>query len=154
MIQETTTTLWSIIKSNLFSFTAMICGLLAPIQPILLLVFSFIILDTFMGVWSAKKTNVKITSRRLSSFITKMLVYAGVIILTYGLDKLLLGEFLLMVVSVNLFATKVSAIALILAEIYSIDEKLVNVKGKGIWHYFKRLIGVAKLIKKETDGLK
>lgn len=152
MIQETTT-LWGIIKSNLFTFFSMIFGLLAPIQPILLLVFVFIFLDTVMGVWASKKLKKQITSRKLSAFISKMLVYGSVVILTYALDKLLLGEFLLMLVSINLLATKVAAIALIIAEVYSIDEKLVNVKGKGIWHYFKRLIGVAKLIKKEADGL-
>ena len=152
MIQETTT-LWSIIKSNAVTFFSMICALLAPIQPILLLVFIFIMLDTVMGVWASKKLKKEITSRKLSAFISKMLVYGGVVILTYALDKLLLGEFLLMFVSVKLLATKVAAIALILAEVYSIDEKLVNVKGKGIWHYFKRLIGVAKLIKKEADEL-
>lgn len=141
------------IKSNLDTFFAMCFGLLAPIQPILLLVFAFIIADTFFGVWSAKKTSKKLSSRKLSTFIGKMLVYAFVIILTYALDTLLLGEFLLKIVSINLLATKVSAIALILNECYSIDEKLRNVNGKGIWHYIKQLISVAKLIKKESKEL-
>jgi putative flippase GtrA len=153
MIQETTT-LWTIIKSNLGQFFAMCFGLLAPIQPILLLVFGFIIADTVAGIWCSKKTGIKITSRRLSAFIAKMLVYSAVVILTYGLDKLLLGEFLLHIVSINLLATKVAAMALIFAEVYSIDEKLIRVTGKGIWHYFKRLIGLAKMIKKEAKDLK
>ena len=152
MFQETTSLL-AIIKSNFFTFFSIICGLLAPIQPILLLVFAFIVIDTVMGVWASKKLKREITSKKFSTFISKMLVYGLVVILTYALDKLLLGEFLFIFVSINLLATKVAAIALIVAEVYSIDEKLVNVKGKGIWHYFKRLIGVAKLIKKEANDL-
>jgi hypothetical protein len=150
---EQSTTLWSIIKSNLGQFFVMCFGLLAPIQPILLLVFAFIMADTVAGIWCSKKTGVKITSRRLSAFISKMLVYAAVVILTYGLDVLLLGEFLLHIVSINLLATKVSAIALIFAEVYSIDEKLIRVTGKGIWHYFKRVIGLAKMIKKQKEEI-
>lgn len=144
----------AVTKNNFGVFGGMIFGLLSPIQPILLLVFAFIVADTIFGVWAARKTNKKITSRRLSSFIGKMIVYSCAVILTYALDKLLLGEFLLHIISINLLATKVTSMALIFAEIFSIDEKLVMVKKKGIWDYFKQLLGVAKKIKKEAEELK
>ena len=154
MIQETTT-LWATLKANCGPFLAIAFGLLAPIQFILLLVGAFIIADTAFGVWAAHKTGKQLTSRKLSKFISKMFVYMGVIVLTYALDTLLLGEFLLHIVSIDMVATKVTALALIFAEVFSIDEKLKMVNtGKGLWYYFKRLIGVAKLIKKETEELK
>lgn len=144
---------WNLIKEYASVFVGTILGLLSPIQPILLLVAAFILADTVAGVWCAKKTGKKITSRKLSTFIGKMLVYSAVVILTYGLDKLLLGEFLLKVVSINLLATKVAAIALIFAEVFSISEKMEMVTGKGLWFHFKRLLNIAKMVKKETKEL-
>lgn len=154
MINSTLAATWAALKTNAGTFFAMCLGLLAPIQPILILVFAFIMLDTAFGVWAAKKTGQKVSSRRLSAFIGKIIVYAGAVILTFALDKLLLGEFLMSIISIDLLATKVTAIALILNEIWSVDEKLKNVKGKGLWHYFKRVVFVAKLIKKEAKELK
>lgn len=129
-------------------------GLLAPIQFILLLVGAFIAADTCFGVWAAKKQKKKITSHRFSSFIGKMLVYQAVVILAYALDVNLLGEFLLAIVSVKLLLTKLVAIALIVNECYSISEKIENVTGKGIWFYFKQILGLAKFVKKEVEDLK
>lgn len=153
MINETITGLLTALKSNITIFLGVCIGLLAPIAPILLLVFVFIIADTVFGIWSSKKLKQPIKSRRLARFISKMLVYGAVVIITYAMDVLLLGEFLLMIVSIKLLATKVAAIALIVNEVFSIDEKLRNVNNKGIWDYFKRVIGIAKMIKKETDEL-
>lgn len=152
MLQETTT-LWSTIKAKAAEFFGFAFALIAPIHFILLLVGAFILADTIAGVWCAKKTGKKITSNRLSKFISKMLVYNAVVILAFALDINLIGEFLLHIVSVNLLFTKITAIALIVNECYSIDEKLVNVKGKGIFGYFKQLLGVAKYVKKEAKEL-
>jgi hypothetical protein len=141
------------LKNNIYPLFAVAIGLLAPIQYILLLVGAFILADTVAGVWSSKKLGKKITSNRFSSVISKMLVYNSVVILAFALDVNLLGEFLLHIVSINLLFTKVAAIALITNECYSIDEKLRNVTGKGIWFYFKRLVGIAKTIKREAEEL-
>jgi len=153
MIQETITTLWAAFKINAAKFLSICFALLIPIQFMLLLVGAFIFADTVAGIWCAKKSNKKITSNRLSGIISKMLVYNSVVILAYALDVNLLGEFLLHIVSISLLLTKVTVIALITNELYSINEKLVNVKGKGIFDYAKQLLGVAKFIKKEAHDL-
>jgi hypothetical protein len=153
MIQETATTLWMAFKLNAAKFLSICFALLIPIQFMLLLVGAFILADTIAGIWSSRKLGKKITSNRLSGFISKMLVYNAVVILAYALDVNLLGEFLLHLVSINLLFTKVTVIALIVNECYSINEKLVNVKGKGIWDYAKQVLGVAKFIKKEAKEL-
>jgi hypothetical protein len=153
MIQETTT-LWVTLKANLLEFFGVIMALIAPIQAIIMLVFAFIIADTAFGIWSAKKTGKKLTSTKFSGFIGKMIVYLALLLLSYGLGALLLDEFLFYVIKIKLLTTKVTAIALCFAEIYSIDEKLKNVDPeKGIFYHFKRLLGVAKLVKQETDDL-
>lgn len=153
MIQETTG-LWAIIKSNATQFAGVIMGLIAPVQFILLLVFAFIAADTVAGIWAAHKTGKKISSRKFSSFIGKMVVYASLVLLSYGLDALLLGEFLLYIVKIKLLTVKITAIALCFAEVFSIDEKMKMVKpGEGLFFHFKRLLGVAKIIKKEAHEL-
>ena len=141
------------LKSKALLVLGSITGLLAPIQWVLLLVGMFIVLDTCFGIWAAYKTQKKLTSRRFSKFISKMFIYQLVIITVYALDKLLLGEFLLHFINIQLVLTKVTAICLIFAEVFSIDEKLKMVKGKDLWSYFKRVVGLAKRIKSETEDL-
>jgi hypothetical protein len=80
-------------------------------------------------------------------------VYNSVVILAFALDVNLVGEFLMHIVSIHLLFTKVTAIALIVNECYSINEKLVNVTGKGIFTYFKQVLGIAKYVKKEAKEL-
>ena len=154
MIKETTT-LFASIKAKAGLIFGSALALLAPIQWVLLLVGAFIAADTIFGMYTAKKLGIKLTSRKFSAFISKMLIYQAVVILVYALDVLLLGEFFLMIVSIPMVLTKVAAIALVVVEIFSIDEKLKMLKdGKGIWYHFKRLIGIAKLLKKTAKDLK
>lgn len=150
MIQELTTLL-ATIKSKAYIFLGAAFGLLLPIQNILLLVGFMIIADTAFGIWCAKKTGKKLTSSKLSAFISKMLVYQLTIISFYAIDKLILGEFLLNYISVPLVVTKFVALCLVANEIMSIDEKVVKVRGKGLWDMFKKMIGIAKYLKKEKD---
>jgi len=94
-----------------------------------------------------------LSSNGLSRFISKALTYNLLIITSYILDINLLGEFFLLVISIPLVITKLTVISLILNEIYSIDEKINNVSGYGLWHLFKRVLNLAKYIKKQKDQL-
>lgn len=126
-------------------------ALLSPIKIFLVLVGIFIFIDTILGIWAAKKTGIKIESRKLSKFISKMFVYNMVVILAFLLDKYLLGEFFLLFLSIPLAITKLTTIGLVLNEAYSMDEKVRNVKGVGIWDIFSKLLGLAKFIKKQKE---
>lgn len=155
MIKETFLSLISTIKSNMITIFGIITALLSPIKYLMILVGVFIIIDTIFGIYTSKKLGVKLTSRKLSKFISKMLVYQSVVILAFAIDKLLIGDLLLLVLSVPLTITKIVTLALVINESFSIDEKLRMVnKERGVWFYFKRTIGVAKLIKKETEKIK
>jgi len=129
-------------------------GLLSPIKYLLVLVGIWIVLDTILGIWAAKKQNIVITSRRMSAVLSKMLVYQGIVILAYVIDVTILGGIIALFISVPLLITKIATLMVLINESYSIDEKirLLN-ENKAIWFYFKRALGVAKVIKKETKDL-
>ena len=154
MIKDTTVTLAATFKSHCWTFIGIIAGLLAPIKWLMLLVGFMIVTDTVFGLWSSKKLGIKLESRKLSRFITKMLVYQLVVITVYMLDKIILGELLSLVTSIPMIATKIAALALVVAELFSIDEKLKNVNaGQGLWFHFSRLLRLAKTLKKEAKEL-
>lgn len=138
----------SIIKYSLLGLT-----LLAPIKIFVVLVGIFIFLDTCFGIWAAKMQKKPLKSSKLAKFISKLFVYNIVVITAYILDVNLLGEFFLLFLSIPLAITKITVLALVANEIYSIDEKIVNVKGFGLWDMFKRLLGVARFIKKQKDEI-
>lgn len=154
MVKDTTAALGATIKANGWPIFGIIATLLSPIKWIMVLVAIFIIADTIFGIWSARKLGMKLKSRKFARFISKMLVYQCVVITAFALDTLLLGEFFLLFISIPMIVTKGAALALIVAEIFSIDEKLKNVNAnQGIWFHFARLLQIAKRIKKETDEL-
>lgn len=154
MIRETLHTLITTIKSNMITIFGIITALLSPIKYLMILVGVFIVIDTIFGIYTSKKIGVKLTSRKLSRFISKMVVYQSVVILAFAIDKLLIGDLLLLVLSVPLTITKIATLALVINECFSIDEKLRMINSeKGLWFYFKQMIGIAKLIKKETDDI-
>jgi hypothetical protein len=154
MVKLTIEGLMTTIKSNPIKIFGFVLGLLSPIVWVMILVAVFIIFDTFFGLYTSHKLKVKFTSRKFSRFITKMLVYQGVIMTGYAIDHLLLGPFLLLFISIPLVVTKVIALTLIVAELVSIEEKLRMINdNKGIIFHLKRLLGLAKSIKTEVNEL-
>ena len=154
MFQTTFSSLITVIKSNSWSLFLIITSLLSPIKYLMFLVGCMIILDTIFGIWSSKKLGLKLQSRKFARFITKMLIYQVVLITAFALDNLILGEFFLLFISIKMLMVKAAALALISAEIFSIDEKLKNVNdGQGIWFHFSRLLKVAKFLKKESEDI-
>jgi hypothetical protein len=144
-----------ILSANLKYLFFAALSLLTPIKHLLVLVGFLIIIDTVLGVWSSKKRKVKITSNKLASVVSKMLVYQGVIIVAYAVDTLILGGIVAMFIQVPLFVTKVAALMVIINEGYSIDENIRAInKNKGTWFYFKKSIGVAQVLKREVDKIK
>jgi len=153
-IQEQATYLTVALKSSATRVMMIIAAFLAPIQGIMITVGICILADTIMGVWKAKKLKEKITSRRLSSIISKMFLYQATVVLIFAVDKFILNDIIQQFFTVPLMATKLVALTLISIELFSIDENFKAVKKKGFWDYFKELSARAKDIKNETDKLK
>ena len=133
--------------SILFSF-------LLPIYDIILLVGFAVFLDTITGVWSAIKTNQKITSRALSSIISKTLLYEATLILFYLMDVAILNDIVMSIFSVELLTTKVLALTLLSVEIISINENYKKVMNVDLWSALKNLFTRAKEIKSDIKDVK
>lgn len=124
-----------------------------PIVPLLLLVGLFILCDTILGIWAARRRGEKITSRKLGNIVPKMLLYQGAVIVGYMLDKLLLGEFINYVFNIDMLITKLIAMTLIFIETLSLNENMECITGKNIFISFKQMITRASNIKDKIKDI-
>jgi hypothetical protein len=113
-----------------------------------------ICIDTFTGIWKAKKLGDKITSRKLSSIISKLGLYELTVIMFFLIDKFILNDILLTFFSVPFMLTKVVALVLASIEVMSINENYKIVKGIDLWQSMKLLFARAKDIKEDLNKLK
>jgi hypothetical protein len=107
----------------------------------------FIIADTFIGVWKAKKLNIAITSRRLADVVKKMLIYQLATITFYCVDYAIIHDIVHSILSVEYALTKLLALVLISIEAYSIDESFKEATGKGLFERMADLIKKYKTVK-------
>lgn len=155
MLSTILSTMFVNIKSNILITSGVMISFLLPVQPLLICIFICTLVDAGFGIWASKKNNVKITSKRATHTLIKLLVYGTLVIIVFILDKLILGEFLRIFSDIENFGTKVTAILIVANEIYSVDEKLRGVnEGKGLYFYFKRALSAAKKVKSEVNELK
>jgi hypothetical protein len=125
-----------------------------PVSNLIFLVGFCIGLDTITGIWKAKKLKEKISSRKLSGIISKMMLYQITVILFFLIDNFILNAIILKFFSVPLMLTKIVALILISIELMSINENVIAVKGLNLWEAMRSLFARAKIIKTDIDGLK
>jgi hypothetical protein len=128
------------IQENIILVIASMGAFLLPIQPLMLLVGMMILLDTITGLWKAYKIKEKITSRKLSNVVSKMILYQGVVITLFILEKYALGEFVTYFVEVPYFLTKLISIILISIELMSMHENFEAITKINIWKAFKKIV--------------
>lgn len=143
-------------KSYLASVFTGLLLFFAPIQGLILSVGIAIMLDTFTGIFKSVKLHGwrSIRSRKLSNIISKMALYEVSIILLYPIDKFLLNELLLNVISVQFFSTKLTCVLLILVELTSIKENVEAALNVNVWKVLKNTINRAKEISQDVNELK
>jgi len=124
-----------------------------PIVQLILLVGLFILCDTILGIWAAKKRGERITSRKLGNIVPKMLLYQGAVIVGYMLDHFLLGEFVNYVFNIDMFITKLIAMTLIFIESVSLNENMECITGKNIFKSFTDMITRTAKIKSKIKDL-
>lgn len=112
----------------------------APVVPLLIVVGTFILLDTISGVIAAFKNKEKITSRKLSQVAIKMLIYQLVVISVYFLDVFILGGFAASFFAQDLIIVKLVSFVLISIEAKSINENIEKTLGINIIQYFRQLL--------------
>ena len=111
-------------------------------------------IDTITGIWKAKKLGEKISSRKLSSIISKLALYEITVIMFFLIDKFILNEIILTFFSVEFMLTKVVALVLASIEVMSINENYKVVKGIDLWQSMKLLFARAKEVKEDLNKLK
>jgi hypothetical protein len=142
------------IKNSLLKLITICFSFFLPISGILGLLFVLILADTATGIWKAKHQKQKITSRKLSAIISKLLLYELCVILFFLIDYFILNDIVLTVFSVPLMLTKVLALVLASIEIMSISENWRIVKGVNLWQSAKLLFTRAIDIKNDINKLK
>lgn len=128
----------------------------APIQQLVMVVGLVILCDTFTGIYKSVKLFgwKSIRSRKLSNIISKMVLYEVSIIVLFPIDKFLLNELLLNIVSVQYFSTKIACVLLVLVELTSIKENIEEALKIDIWKTLKNFIKRAKEVSNDVDDIK
>jgi Zn-dependent protease with chaperone function len=142
------------IKQSFTQILTVIGAFFLPISGILFLIGFAIVVDTITGIWKAKKLKIQITSRKLSTIISKMMLYEVAVIGFYLIDFWILNDIILKFFSVPLMLTKILSLILVSIEVMSINENYKAVKGIDIWQGMKNLFARAKEIKSDLNGLR
>ena len=142
------------IQSELLTLISICFAFFLPISGILLMIGVLIVIDTITGIWKAKKLGEKITSRKLSSIISKLALYEVTVIMFFLIDKFILNDIILTFFSVPFMLTKVVALVLASIEVMSINESYKQVHHLDLWQSMKLLFARAKDIKEDLNKLK
>ena len=142
------------IQSQLLTLISICFAFFLPISGILLMIGVLIVIDTITGIWKAKKLGEKITSRKLSSIISKLALYEVTVIMFFLIDKFILNDIILTFFSVPFMLTKIVALVLSSIEVMSINESYKQIYHLDIWQSMKLLFARAKDIKEDLNKLK
>jgi hypothetical protein len=142
------------IQSELLTLISICLAFFIPISGILIMIGVLIAIDTFTGIWKANKLGDKITSRKLSSIISKLALYEITVIMFFLIDRFILNDIILTFFSVPFMLTKVVALVLSSIEVMSINENYKVVKGIDLWQSMKLLFARAKDIKDDINKIK
>jgi hypothetical protein len=142
------------IQSQLLTLISICFAFFLPISGILLMIGVLIVIDTITGIWKAKKLGEKITSRKLSSIISKLALYEITVIMFFLIDRFILNDIILTFFSVPFMLTKIVALVLSSIEVMSINESYKQVYHLDLWQSMKLLFARAKDIKEDLNKLK
>jgi len=142
------------IQQELLTIVSICFAFFLPISGILIMIGVLICIDTFTGIWKANKLEEKITSRKLSSIISKLALYEITVIMFFLIDQFILNDIILTFFSVPFMLTKVVALVLASIEVMSINENYKVVKGIDLWQSAKLLFARAKEVKDNINKLK
>jgi hypothetical protein len=142
------------IQSEILTLISICFAFFLPISGILIMIGVLISIDTITGIWKANKIGDKITSRKLSSIISKLALYELTVIMFFLIDRFILNDIILTFFSVPFMLTKVVALVLASIEVMSINENYKVVKGIDLWQSMKLLFARAKDIKEDLNKLK
>ena len=141
------------IQTYAIQLMAIVSSFFLPISGILILIGVSVILDTITGIWKSYKLKTKVTSRRLSAIISKVLLYEVTVMLFYLIDYYILNDIVLTFFSVSLLTTKILALVLVSIEVISINENYKAVKNIDLWQSLKNLFARAKEVSQDFKDI-
>lgn len=112
------------IKQHAFEYLVFLIALFAPIYPAVATIGVLLVFDLIAGVWAARRTGEKITSRKLSMTASKLLLYNMLIISAFLLEKYVL-EWVPFV--------KIATGFLAIVEFKSLSENIGKITGVNVW---------------------
>jgi hypothetical protein len=137
-------------------FLLVFLAFISPLLPLALLVTFASVIDTFVGRWYARQTNVLVTSRKTRlGLMRKLIIYFTALVFSYLVDRFMINEITRNYIWFDWAFTKFVATLLIWIEYTSVDEKIKWVKGKGITDRIVEFGRALKsLIKFKDDNIK
>ena len=106
----------------------------APAGGQLFVVAMAVLCDTATGIWAARRSGEKISSRRLADIFPKLLVYFLLILLAHTIENVFKLDF-------GFSVRSIVSLAVLGNELMSIDENLKKATGKGV---FQKVIEAIK----------
>jgi hypothetical protein len=121
--QKMLATLTTILNTKLIIFLSVIVTFFAPVIPLIITTFCFILMDTAMGLFKAKYIGEKRNSNGFKrGFIPKVIVYSLLLFIVFMADKLITSDAVKHYTQFDYVITKILALVLIFIESWSIDE--------------------------------
>lgn len=121
-----------------------IVAYVSPVQSIIILMGFLLFGDLVTGIWSAKRRGQRISSKRMSDTITKMVLYTLLILLTHGVESVFTAlEYLHM--------TQIASSVMCIVELKSVYENVSEIVGDDLWRLIRDKVGAFKDIGVSED---
>lgn len=121
-------TILTILKTKLLILLSVLATFFAPVVPLIITTFCFIIMDTVMGLVKAKYLGEKRNSNGFKrGFIPKVIIYSLLLSIVFMADRLITTEAVRHYTQFNYVITKILALILIFIECWSIDENFKTI---------------------------
>jgi phage-related holin len=129
------------------------CSILLPIKPLVLIVVSMVMLDTIFGVWACIKIEgtKEFRSGKLWNICPKVFLYSVTILLSFLMDKYILGGELF---SIPFLLAKSISVLWIAVEVISINENSMKMGNKSIMLIIRDLLNGIKDFKRDINEIK
>lgn len=134
------------------TFITTIFTFLLPIKALVLMVVGFVLLDTITGVYATIKNNGRKSFRSgiLFNIVPKTFLYSSTIVLSFLVDKFVVGGSLM---GISFLLSKACSVLWTYVEIKSVDENLQKLGHKPLIDTIKEIFMKLKLIKKDINEI-
>jgi|LakMenE18May11ns_1017448.scaffolds.fasta_scaffold9947587_4 hypothetical protein len=139
-------------KNFLLTMLTIIGTFIAPIQSLILMLISFILLDTFVGIYVSVKMNgwKSFSSNKLFNIVVKSFFYVISVVLVLMIDKFVFGG---KVFGISYLLSKGMSIFWTYIEVKSLDEHSQRLGNRSFWELVKELVKKVMSVKKDIKKI-